>query len=106
MNDADQALVELGQALRHRAYHFVTITPESHERVLRRDGRPASNLRDVFGWNRPFDTESIPAPVLELAYRAGVVEPDGARLRATIRFSNLSDLLLVHSGFPTSAEDA
>jgi SAM-dependent methyltransferase len=106
MNESDGALLELGQALRGQDYQFVTITPESHQRVLERDPRPARTLRDVFGWNRPFDAESVPARLLELARRAGVVERDGALLRATVRFSNLGDKLLVHSAYPTSATDA
>jgi release factor glutamine methyltransferase len=106
MNESDGALLELGHALRAHDYQFVTITPESHRRVLERDPRPARTLRDVFGWNRPFDAESVPARLLELARRAGVVERDGALLRATVRFSNLGDKLLVHSAYPTSATDA
>jgi release factor glutamine methyltransferase len=106
MNESDGALLELGHALRAQDYQFVTITPESHRRVLERDPRPARTLRDVFGWNRPFDAESVPARLLELARRAGVVERDGVLLRATVRFSNLGDKLLVHSAYPTSAADS
>lgn len=106
MHESDVALFELGSALRARDYHFVTITPESHGRVLRREERRAGTLRDVFGWNLPFDEASLPARILELAWRAGVVERNGAQLRATVRFSNVGDMLFVHSGYPTSATDS
>lgn len=106
MNEPDRALFELGNALRSHGYDFVTITPESHERVLRRDGVPARTLRDVFGWNRPFAPDCLPAQVLELAQRARVIEQAGPRLRAKVRFSNIGDELFVHSGYPTSAADA
>lgn len=106
MNASDRALVELGQALREHAYRFVTITPESHRRVLERDSRPARTLRDVFGWNRAFDPECVPVRLLELARRAGVIAREGERLRSTVRFSNLAEQLLVHSAYPTSAPDA
>jgi SAM-dependent methyltransferase len=106
MNDADRALVEFGNALRNHDYRFVTISPESHRRVLRRDERPARTLRDVFGWNRPFDPESVPARILDLAFRARVVESAESQLRATVRFSNIGEKLFVHSAYPTNAANA
>jgi methylase of polypeptide subunit release factors len=106
MNDADRALAELGSALREHGYRFVTITPESHRRVLRRDDRQGRTLRDVFGWNRPFAAESVPAPLLGLAFRAGVIEQESSQLRASVRFSNIGEKLFVHSAYPTTATNA
>jgi SAM-dependent methyltransferase len=102
----DAALLELGRQLKGAGYDFVTITPESHRRVLEREQRPARDLRDVFGWCRPFTTDVVPPALLELALRAQAVEPCGERFRAVVRFSSLGDDLFVHSVFPTTAANA
>ena len=48
----DRALLALLEAARAADYRFVTITPESHRRVLeRRPGAIAADLRGVFGWS-------------------------------------------------------
>lgn len=105
MSDADAALVELGRELAALGYSFVTPTPESHAAVLART-QCAQSVRDVFGWNRPFSTDVLAPALLGLARRAGVLEVDGPRLRATVRFSTLEGRLFVHSGFPTVETDA
>ena len=53
------ALVELGELLRDAGYAFVTVTPETHRRVLARSTARARSLRDVFGWNRVFDASLL-----------------------------------------------
>jgi SAM-dependent methyltransferase len=104
-HDADEALLELGRALSALHYQFVTPTPESHQTVLAR-ARSARSLRDVFGWNRPFEADIVAPALLELSKRAGVIEPHGSKLRATVRFSTVSGALFVHSEFPTVATNA
>lgn len=106
MDTRDLALLELGHALRALDYHFVSVTPETHRRVLARDARCARSMRDVFGWSRPFLPEALPRHVLALAEAAGVIAHDETGLRATVRFSTLSGRLLVHSAFPTLAPDS
>jgi release factor glutamine methyltransferase len=106
MNDADSALVELGRTLRARGYRFVTVTPETHQRVVARDARLARDLRDVFGWSRPFLPELLPKEILELAGLAGIVRESATELRVEVRFSSIDDRLFVHSAFPTAARDA
>jgi SAM-dependent methyltransferase len=106
----EKALVELGSALRDTGYRFVTPTPETHRRVNERarqqgDGR-ARDLRDVFGWSRPFPPALLPPRWLGLLEAAGELHQDAGLLRAGVRFSSLDDLLLVHSAFPTRREDA
>jgi SAM-dependent methyltransferase len=105
-NPADLALVELGRALRSRGYEFVTVTPDTHRLVLERDARPARDLRDVFGWSRPFAPELLPEGLLRLARDADVVRSDGERLRCDVRFSSLGANLYVHSAYPTDSADA
>ena len=105
---ADAALRELLQALEAAGYAFVTITPASHERVVRRRAKAvAQDVRDVFGWSLPFPRTLLPEALLAPLERADAVETraDGL-LRATIRVSSLDDRLFVHSAFPTEAEDA
>lgn len=106
MDARDTALLELGRALRASGYEFVTVTPETHRAVLERDPRPARDVRDVFGWSRPFAESVLPENLLRLAYDANVIRRDGEFLRSDIRFSSLGRHLYVHSAFPTLAADA
>jgi hypothetical protein len=106
MNDSDLALVELGRALRAEGYRFVTVTPETHARVLAAEPRPARTLRDVFGWGRPFVPDVLPRWIVDLSHRAEVLVPAGARLKPTVRFSSLGEHLVVHSAFPTLAANS
>lgn len=110
MDERSNALVDLGRALRDAGYGFVTVSPETHRRVDARAaaaGRAqARNLRDVFGWSRPFDTALLPPKMLELARRAGVLAEYGALLRSRVRFSSLRGELFVHSAYPTLAADS
>ncbi|MEY4576212.1 MAG: HemK family modification methylase, partial [Pseudomonadota bacterium] len=105
-----QALVRLGEWLRAADYHFVTVTPETHRRVNERAERAqalrAQNLRDVFGWNWPFDAALLPPEALELLRAASALEETAAGLRARVRFSTAQNLLCVHSAFPTTQSDA
>ena len=48
-------LASLGKVLQAQNYHFTTITPASHRRVVERDpSYEAENLTDIFGWSRRF----------------------------------------------------
>jgi SAM-dependent methyltransferase len=100
------ALIEVGRELQQRHYKFVTITPASHERVLARAQRPGSCVRDVFGWNLPFEPSLLSRSMLASLERAGAVTQHEGLLRATVRFSTLGQHLFVHSGFPTRDEQA
>jgi SAM-dependent methyltransferase len=106
MREEDHALVDLGRQLQGSGYRFVTVTPESHGRVLGRDERAARDVRDVFGWCRPFAPGILPPALFELAVRARAVEPKDSGFRAVVRFSSLDDHLFVHSAFPTTAAGA
>jgi methylase of polypeptide subunit release factors len=107
LTDADEALLALLQALAARNYAFVTPTPETHKRVLKRP-RPAApaTLRDVFGWSRTFDAGDLPEPILEAMRRAEVLGRRGRRLISRVRVSSLGGTLFVHSAFPTTAADS
>lgn len=109
--DRQIALEALGRELIASGYRFVTPTPETHRRVNARPAnRFARDLRDVFGWNRPFPPELLSPRVAELvkaasAYR--VVETGEAALwKATVRYSTLDGKLFLHSGYPTDSESS
>ena len=101
------ALVALGRYLREHDYRFITVTPSTHRRINRRPGNErARDLRVIFGWSRPFAAEDVAPELLALMREAGIVEPDGALLRSTLRASSLGELLVFHSAYPTEDEDA
>ncbi|HEX9965572.1 MAG TPA: class I SAM-dependent methyltransferase [Allosphingosinicella sp.] len=107
MNRSDEGLLELLGKLSAAQYRFVTATPETHRRVLEREeGRVAQDLRDVFGWNLPFEESLLPAPVWEALDRSGKVVREGALCRSRVRVASLDDRLFLHSAYPTNEADS
>lgn len=106
-NAYDLALLQLGRRLQADGYRFTTVTPLTHERNnAREENRKARSLRDVFGWNRPFETDLLPAAELEALLESGVLRAHAGLWVSEVRWSNLDDLLFVHSSFPTLAHDS
>ncbi len=107
LSSADAALLTLGRELREFGYHFVTPTPATHARV---NARPVNawsrDLRDVFGWSRPFQSGVVPGGMLDAMRQADIVEAFEDGWRSTLRLSSLGGDLFWHSAFPTSAADA
>lgn len=104
-----EALLSLGRALQRSDYAFVTVTPETHRLVnarAMRDGRRAQTLRDVFGWNRPFERVGLPGEMFALLEHADALEAVDDVWRSRVRFSTLGGKLFVHSAFPTLEQDA
>lgn len=94
-------------ALQDREYRFVTVTPVTHQRVNQRaENAWASNLRDVFGWNRPFMPEILDDELFALMQDADILRPFARGWQSVVRVSSLHDKLFLHSGFPTDAADA
>lgn len=110
MDERGQALLALGKSLQQLAYAFVTPTPETHrrvdERAARHEGLLARDLRDVFGWSRPFRPELLPSALVQLLEASGELESEGELRRSRVRFSSLRGLLLAHSAFPTEASNS
>lgn len=103
----DNALLELLSLLRKHAYRHTTVTPATHARVLaRRSDAPARSLADVFGWNMAFAPQVLPAEILAVMRRAGILLERDGLAKSLLRVSSLDDALLLHSGYPTEAEDA
>ncbi|MEU8663690.1 class I SAM-dependent methyltransferase [Actinoplanes philippinensis] len=107
MTITDAPLVRLGRMLGADGYRFTTTTPATHERVNRRPGnKQARDVRDVFGWSRPFGPGVLPDPMVALMDAAGVLVRDGAVWRSTVRFSSFDGELFVHSAHPTTDPDS
>jgi methylase of polypeptide subunit release factors len=102
-----EPLLELLGALRASGYVFVTPTPTTHAHVLKRlDRRQAQDLRDVFGWSRPFAPSVLPAGMLAMLQAADAVEQTPEGLKSRLRVSSLDGRLYLHSAYPTDDEDA
>ncbi len=115
METAAAALIDLGRALRDEGYAFVTVTPETHrrvlerlgdERVLARSGERMRLLRDVFGWSKPFEPDALPKEILALLQAADQLDARSGLTRSRVRFSTLGERIFVHSAYPTSDGDA
>ncbi|MCO7518117.1 MULTISPECIES: class I SAM-dependent methyltransferase [unclassified Pseudomonas] len=104
---ADEALLHLGRRLSADGYRFTCVTPATQARVnARREASRARTLRDVFGWSRPFAQGLLSADEQHALELAGVVHPHDGLWRSAVRWSNLDELLLVHSAWPTDSPDA
>jgi len=103
----DLALLQLGRRLQADGYRFITPTPLTHQRVNERGGNQLSRtLRDVFGWSRPFISGLLSVDEQRQLLNAAIIEECDGLLKSRVRWSSLDELLLVHSGFPTDANDA
>jgi len=108
MDTPDRALLELGLALQAAGYRFITVTPETHRRVVARPRWAlARDARDVFGWSCPFERALLPAAWFAHLEAADALEPlPSQRFRSRVRYSSLAQGLYVHSAFPTEEADA
>jgi len=102
------ALVALGRTLRAAGYRFTTVTPATHACVLARpERRWAEDLRDVFGWGRPFRERVIAGHCMTLLDEAGMlVSVAAGAWQSRVRFATAGELVLAHSRFPTTAPDS
>lgn len=107
MTEEDEGLIDLLRALRAADYRFVTVTPETHRRVLERGpGRVAQDLRGVFGWNLPFEEGLLPPAVREALERSGSVAREGRLSRSRVRVASVDGVLFLHSAYPTDDSDS
>ena len=102
-----EALLSLLKALDDSGYSFTAITPASHARILdRRHSERARDLRDIFGWSLPFESDLLPAPIHQFLQDAELLERDGDLCRSRVRVAELGGRLFLHSAYPTTQEDA
>lgn len=104
----DDALLALLDALAELDYRFVTPTPATHARVLsNRSSGLASDLRDIFGWSMAFDRQALDPELLELLRAAdGLTATGDGRFKSRYRVASLDRTLLLHSAYPTDADNA
>jgi len=103
----DLALLQLGRRLLADDYRFTTVTPLSHQRNnAREENHQARNLRDIFGWNRPFASELLPEAELEALLSRAILRAHAGLWISEVRWSSLHDHLFVHSAFPTVSNDS
>ncbi len=102
------ALLFVGGWLQHQGYRFATVTPATQARVnARLESARAKDLRDVFGWSRPFAPGLLDARVLGWLRQAHLLSSAGdGLLRSKVRFSSLGEQLFAHSAYPTADADA
>ena len=119
IHGSEAAIANLLHYLAGQQYRFITPTPLTHQQVLDRRAqlscqnatRHLPDLRDVFGWNLPFNRRLLDPLLGELMTRAGALpaaEPDApdAPCRSQLRVASLGNDLFVHSAFPTMQSDA
>lgn len=105
--ELDQALLQLGRDLQAHGYQFVTVTPLTHARNNTRPGNQiARDLRDVFGWSRPYEPGLIPEAQTAVLLDNAIVRAHEGLLYSNVRWSSLDDSLFVHSAYPTVAHDS
>lgn len=103
----EPSLLQLGFWLQNSRYTFITPTPITHQRVNDRAGdEPGTTVRDAFGWNRPFAPGLLPLTQEKQLLAHRLLEHQQGRLKSTVRWSTLNNLLLAHSAFPTVQEDS
>jgi methylase of polypeptide subunit release factors len=103
----EEAALRLLQELDGLGYDFTAVTPETHKRVVARPGKAeAGDLRDVFGWSRPFDEKLLPGELLAALREAGLVEAAGSLSKSKVRVSTVAGRLFLHSAFPTEEDDS
>lgn len=107
VDDEDEALVALLERLTSTGYRFVPPTPETHRRVVARfDKARAADLRDIFGWSRPFAREALPADLFDLLNSANMIRGADGQFRSEVRVASVGDSLFLHSAYPTSHRDS
>jgi Methyltransferase small domain len=106
MSPADAALRDVLQHLGALGYAFVAPTSTTHERYLQRNERPAASLRDVFGWNMPFDAPVLPPEIMSALERASALERRGSLFVSRHRVATCFDLCFLHGAFPTLDRDS
>ena len=102
-----ERLTELARLVQATGYHFVTPTPASHARVFARNNAEwALDLRDVFGWSRPFRGGVVPLSIVDAMRDAAVLVPHEDGWRSLVRISDLQGMQFLHSAYPTIAPDS
>jgi methylase of polypeptide subunit release factors len=107
LNADEQAALRLLHWLDGQDYDFVTVTPESHRRVVARATmRQAKDLRGIFGWSLPFDEALAGAELMALLREGRLLQESAAGWKSKVRVSRVCGRLFLHSAFPTDSDDS
>lgn len=104
-----QALLFLLDFLKQKNYHFTTITPLSHQRILNRNKNTknkAITLRDIFGWNLAFTETALESSLFTILKKNQLIRFQDGQWFSHVRVASLDDQLFIHSSFPTVQQDA
>lgn len=104
--NGEEPLHQLLRELKARRYNFTAVTPATHARVLARPFDGQADLRDIFGWSRPFQVDAIDGDIVHLLEQANALDAEGHWLRSKVRVASLDGELFLHSAYPTDAADA
>lgn len=108
-NSQQQALLYLLAFLKEQDYHFTTITPLSHQRILERKKNEIykhRTLQDIFGWNLGFKKTDLDPVLFELLQEHQLLQLQQGQYLSQVRVSSLDNELFIHSVFPTTQQDA
>jgi methylase of polypeptide subunit release factors len=105
MDSKSPAFTALGRLLRSKKYRFTAVTPATHRRVLQHLRGPTT-LQSVFGWNRQFERNGVPAEIFDLLDEAKALDETCGLYQSNVRYATIGDLLFAHSRFPTNETDA
>ena len=103
---ANDALAELLRYLKSVDYRFIAVTPATHAQYLTVPPPASPGLRDIFGWNRPFEANDVDDRLMSIMRAADALEMRDGRLFSKVRVASLGDDLLLHGGFPTKEVDS
>jgi len=103
----EAAALRLLDWLDDRGYDFVTVTPESHRRVVARANmRRAKDLRGIFGWSLPFEEALAGAELFAILKEGRLLQETAAGWKSKVRVSRVWGTLFLHSAFPTDSDDS
>eukprot|EP01114_Cavostelium_apophysatum_P021894 TRINITY_DN7761_c0_g1_i1.p1 TRINITY_DN7761_c0_g1~~TRINITY_DN7761_c0_g1_i1.p1 ORF type:complete len:361 (+),score=76.98 TRINITY_DN7761_c0_g1_i1:93-1175(+) len=112
----EDTLVIVGKQLKSNNYEFTTISPNSHQRILKRHPNNTGDatekdplkerMRQIFGWNLNFKIDLLPEAVTAPLRREGLLLPEGGNMRSAVRFSTHRHMMFAHTSFPTVESDS
>lgn len=105
--DGHEPLLRLLAVLTRHNYQFSAVTPTTHQRVTSKRPIGSADLRDIFGWNLPFEIATLTSDIAQPMQDAGILRAAAqGRVCSTLRVASLGADLFLHSSFPTLDPEA
>ena len=108
-SNQQHALLDLLAFLKRQDYQFTTITPLSHQRILKRKNNASyeqRTLQDIFGWSLSFKKTDLEPAIFALLQEHHLLRVQQDEYLSQVRVSSLDGELFIHSAFPTTQQDA